>query len=505
MNFFIFLFKESDSLGFKLGENKIILINEKKEDLKVVFPVNNIPENLFRTIFNKNSVSPINHMNFISKNYRFKCENCTNLCGLFFYIDKGEEDFLKSSIIICENCFAKDEKFKEKKEAFKHTTIFNILSDPNEIEIKEKHNTEKWNEKDLLKLIESINSYGDNWDEIIKSFPGKTKQDCITQFLQMPIKENLQFRVTDLTVNDLEKKYICTEEGNKNISIVNNVSNSTTIINKNNYIMNVDSENKLNGHHSDINQSNKVNENEENSGDTNPNKSNPVYTSSSAVNDLSNPLVSQIVFFSKMFQKFVEADQRLMVEKEKEKFNEENKMKNIIYNPPEFSKSHLTKNYSLENIKENIYKTYSKTIDSSKENQIKEKSKMKMVLDLLIHTQLKKIELKLDYFNEFERLMEFELGQMKSLESNLIHDRVRFALKKVELSEQLEKLKQIQNQMREIKTLSNNQQVNNYPPGEEYSSGKKTDAIPLQGSSINFLNANNNSNTNSNSKIKADN
>lgn len=85
-------------------------------------------------------------MNFISKNYRFKCENCSGICGLFFYIDK-EEDFLKSSNIICEECFKKFSsndtsdikeedkkeniyinKIKFKKENFKYTTIFNILN-----------------------------------------------------------------------------------------------------------------------------------------------------------------------------------------------------------------------------------------------------------------------------------------------------------------------------------------------------------------------------------------
>jgi hypothetical protein len=107
-------------------------------------------------------------------------------------------------------------------------------------------------------------------------------------------------------------------------------------------------------------------------------------------------------------------------------------------------------------MKENIYKTYSKAITRSNEFQQEEKSKIKMIIDLLIHTQLKKIELKLDYFNEFERLMEFEIGQMKTMESSLIQDRVKFAIKKVELNSQIEKLKYYQNQLKNDSTNNAN-------------------------------------------------
>ena len=197
----------------------------------------------------------------------------------------------------------------------------------------------------------------------------------------LPIRENVNYKVTDLSINSLK------EEKVENISQNNEKEkdDKTTIIN-NNYIT--------------------VNSN------INSYSNNEI---SRSVQDLSNPLISQVVFFSKMFQKFVETEEEPT---------------------------------TLENLKETIYKTYSKTVNNSINYKESEKSRMKMILDLLIHTQLKKIELKLEYFNEFERLMEFELSQMKTMESQLIQDRVRNSIKKIELNDQIERLKSIQIQFK---------------------------------------------------------
>lgn len=119
-----------DNIGIKVGENKLILTNKEEEEIKSMYPINNIPDSLFRNIFNKNNVSPVNHMNFIIKNYRFKCENCSKLCGLFFYLEKQVEDFLRSSKVICEECFKIDKKTEKNRfnqDIFECTSIFHLL------------------------------------------------------------------------------------------------------------------------------------------------------------------------------------------------------------------------------------------------------------------------------------------------------------------------------------------------------------------------------------------
>jgi hypothetical protein len=97
---------------------------------------------------------------------------------------------------------------------------------------------------------------------------------------------------------------------------------------------------------------------------------------------------------------------------------------------------------NIDNLKEVIYKTYSKTIDKSDSLKKKEKKKMKKIMDLLIYLQMRKIELKLNYFNDFEKLIQFETQQIKSVESQIIQDRIRLAIKKSEIMSLSNKIKE---------------------------------------------------------------
>jgi hypothetical protein len=121
----------------------------------------------------------------------------------------------------------------------------------------------------------------------------------------------------------------------------------------------------------------------------------------------------------------------------------ENFVEGDIKNSEEMKKDD-SKDYSkTENMKELIYNTYAKSIDNSKNLQKKEKKQMKKIMNLLIYLQMKKIELKLNYFNEFEKLIQFENQQIKSMESQVIQDRIKLAIKKCEIMNLSKKVKDI--------------------------------------------------------------
>lgn len=249
------------------------------------------------------------------------------------------------------------------------------------MDLKEKLINENWSEQDIYKLISLVNKHGDNWDEIEKEFAGsKSKNECITQFLQLPIKENAQFKVVNCASNDVKTNIFGRNQNNidieKDKDKENDRDNETAVYDKDDIL------------------AKKV---------------------SVCSNDLSNPLIAQISFFTKMFEKFVDAEADM-----KQKQNQ---------------------TFDLDSIKEIIYKTYSKTVDNCKKLMDDEKSKMKMILDLIIYTQMKKIELKLEYFNEFEKIMEFESGQLKTMETQLMQERVKLALKRFEFNELAERMK----------------------------------------------------------------
>lgn len=365
--------KDDNPYGYKIGDNKLVLTNKVNQDLRSLYSISNTTDHLFRSIFNgKSGISPINQINFISRNYRFKCDTCSNLCGFNIYIedfkDNKDFDFLKNSIVICEDCYSSDNKNSlVDKSKLISSNIYSVLNPNHPNNLKEKLLNEKWSENENLKLIDLINKYGENWDTIEREFNGtRSKNEIITQFIQFPIKENVQFKVSNISSNDIKTNLFGKSEYNQGSNNSNNIT--------------------------------------------------------SAEHDLSNPLISQLSFFSKMFEKFLNAEKSVYDTSSKEENQNET--------------------MSIENIKQIIYKTYAKSIDNSVILKNKSNERMKSILNLLIYISMKKIEMKVNYFNEFEKLLEFESSQVKSFEINIIQERIKFSLKRIELQEQLDKLKQ---------------------------------------------------------------
>ena len=161
-----------------------------------------------------------------------------------------------------------------------------------------------------------------------------------------------------------------------------------------------------------------------------------------ALSDQSNPIIQQIVFFAKMFENFTNSDLKKSKEEIEAEFhtkiNPNHSYQDFILNSLNEKREFI----NLEGLKEIIYKTYSKTKEITKLNSNQEKKKMKKIMSLIIYLQMRKIEMKLNYFNDFEKLIQSESQQLKSMESQIIQDRIKLALKKSEIN-QLAKNKSI--------------------------------------------------------------
>ena len=110
---------------------------------------------------------------------------------------------------------------------------------------------------------------------------------------------------------------------------------------------------------------------------------------------------------------------------------------------------------SIDRLKENIYKTYSQNIDVGKNLQSEEKNEMKKIMNLIVHLQMKKIQMKLDYFDDYDKMIQLQNQQLKTMESQVIQDRIKLAIKKNELLSTAQKMKEQKTQM-EIDTNENN-------------------------------------------------
>jgi len=123
------------------------------------------------------------------------------------------------------------------------------------------------------------------------------------------------------------------------------------------------------------------------------------------------------------------------------------------------------KDYSnIQNMKELIYRVFTASVDSAKDLQKAQKKKMKKIVSLLIYLQMRKIEMKLMYFNEFEKIIQYESQQLKSKESQTLQERLKLAFKKAEVLALSNKFKEITSQFQEnekieLKNLCNIEEI----------------------------------------------
>lgn len=71
-------------------------------------------------------------MNFLARNYRPKCDMCSNLCDIDWYMQtegKTPEGYSSDSLLICDQCMEK-ENFPQglTKENFELANLFSIVN-----------------------------------------------------------------------------------------------------------------------------------------------------------------------------------------------------------------------------------------------------------------------------------------------------------------------------------------------------------------------------------------
>lgn len=65
-------------------------------------------------------------------------------------------------------------------------------------------NTTDWNENEILRLLEAVDAYDDDWLAISEHVGSRSKEQCITQFLQLPITDEfLTARLSDKELKEL--------------------------------------------------------------------------------------------------------------------------------------------------------------------------------------------------------------------------------------------------------------------------------------------------------------
>jgi len=502
--------KDNNSSSNVIGNNNIIITNKGKE-LRTLYPINKISENIFRSFLignknisnnnpniinnqnniisnvnninnvnnniNVNGVNKISRINFLIKNYRPKCDLCEKLCSMDWYITKGNDfshlfdqikeqennnnnnnlnnnnlnmnnnesnitnnsnkeesenkntnannnsNFIISisnnnsmrldkekekelpknykSILVCEDCYNHSEDtFPEglKKEDFEISSIYNIF-------IKDKLNTkisaifeeQKWKEEDTQKLLDAFEKYGDantneiNWDDILNY------------------------------VNNI----------NPNNEINNNENNENNNSNNKNEVIEINKKTKEDCimHILQLpikeNYSFKVIPEKENQKIYDNIKfTNGQWNNIPGLTDFNNPMTGMIDLFSIFFKKYLEDD--YIKEKEREKEYE----KDVIIEE--------SKNIKINKKKKKIYEKYKENknqIELNEEND--EKNVQKKIVETLLFTQMKTLELKLNHFNKFDKNLNYKKTQLKLMENQAVQERIKIMIKNEQFKEQI--------------------------------------------------------------------
>jgi len=58
--------------------------------------------------------------------------------------------------------------------------------------------TAVWTQEETLKLLELIQKYPDNWNDIQKYFPNKTREEIILHYMQLPVKNVTSINILDI-------------------------------------------------------------------------------------------------------------------------------------------------------------------------------------------------------------------------------------------------------------------------------------------------------------------
>ena len=501
--------KDNNSSSNVIGNNNIIITNKGKE-LRTLYPINKISENIFRSFLignknisnnnpniinnqnniisnvnninnvnnniNVNGVNKISRINFLIKNYRPKCDLCEKLCSMDWYITKGNDfsqlfdqikeqenntninnnnnlnmnnnesnitnntnkeesenkntnannnsNFIISisnnnsmrldkekekelpknykSILVCEDCYNHSEDtFPEglKKEDFEISSIYNIfIKDKLNKKISAIFEEQKWKEEDTQKLLDAFEKYGDtntneiNWDDILNY------------------------------VNNI----------NPNNEINNNENNENNNSNNKNEVIEINKKTKEDCimHILQLpikeNYSFKVIPEKENQKIYDNIKfTNGQWNNIPGLTDFNNPMTGMIDLFSIFFKKYLEDD--YIKEKEREKEYE----KDVIIEE--------SKNIKINKIKKKIYEKYKENknqIELNEEND--EKNVQKKIVETLLFTQMKTLELKLNHFNKFDKNLNFKKTQLKLMENQAVQERIKIMIKNEQFKEQIE-------------------------------------------------------------------
>ncbi|PXF43560.1 SWI/SNF and RSC complexes subunit ssr2 [Gracilariopsis chorda] len=108
---------------------------------------------------------------------KYECDMCDADCSKMRYHCVSGAD-----MELCPNCFANG-RYPETLTARDFEQLTSVLGS-------EAHDGSVWSEAEVLLLLEGLEKYGDDWNQVAEHVGTKSNEQCVLQFLRMPIEDS---------------------------------------------------------------------------------------------------------------------------------------------------------------------------------------------------------------------------------------------------------------------------------------------------------------------------
>lgn len=327
-----------------------------------------------------------------------------------------------------------------------------------------------WNQEDTLKLLEFIQKFGDNWTDVQKYFPNKTKEEIILHYLQLPVKSVTAINIIDIGEDRAEELTPPEKIAENPPTVFSDYSNPI--------LQHVAIFKSLLDKHKGQKEipkpAEKIKEEPlKNEAEQNENKN------EIQIEEVQEKKNGEVETKQEIKEEEQGAGGEIKEEKEKERevinLAEKNKER-------ELQQQRFDKVYELNQTEgEYLLKIEKETTDKAGALKRREEDKIKEIANLLVDMQINKLEAKITYLEEYERILWQERKQQEIFQKALIAERVALAQKRLEIEklnshgmltegkDVLQNLGQGQNiNIDDMFSLGNNDKMEEFPKNEHF-------------------------------------
>lgn len=302
---------------------------------------------------------------------------------------KKELNDLQFTYVLCASCFD-SKKYPNvlTPSDFQRCSIQTLLTkssitgDEREILTKQElENLEpagEWTTEETLQLLDSVAKHGEDWDEVAKDMEGvKTKQQCVSHFISLPINENTSEKIHNINAMAMkaqqEKQQILGEQ-----------ASVPTVF-----------------------------------------------------SDVSNPILAQVALFGRLLEHYGLDDE----DKQVPNYSTGNVVSNLRSHTKVEDQSVMQvdshqpqKSIPEEQIlsKDVCEKVKEKSINMSRKLLKRERKEMKKLMAMIVEIELKKIANKVEYLDKLDEVILKEQEQIKEMHSQIFAERMSLALSRNE-------------------------------------------------------------------------